>query len=331
MHPEIVAAMEEPFAYNLYPKYHKIKSWSDKTIHQYCDDLFLFTGWKLAPQFGNRSQLEQVLKKHSGELNFELVIRLTYLCFMPLKDKGGITTIVDKQLKLHNDIVRLSEIFPESKFIFLYRDPLDNLARRKELRKKVGSHKSVLSEAMAWGFIYGRIKKAYQCITSNRVMELKYEDLILNTEAELRRVSYFLNIPYSSVMLNYHASDGYIDNGTVEIGALALSSINSGVKEKPKASKIGEWRKTLSEEEAELIWSICGRTAESIGYEKDPGLNDLNKGYSYYFRVPAMYYNKLIVPAIWKEMPFSLQRLIKKIKYGTGKKKIPEIKNPEGK
>jgi hypothetical protein len=140
MHPNVISTSEEPFAYNLYPKYHSITNWDDKTILEFCNDFFLFSEGKLEPQFGNKEDLSKILKSNQSHLNGNMEIKLAYFAFFPNKNKENITTIVDKELAFHHVMEKVASYYPTSKFIILYRDPRDNvlikLKRAKKQNKK---------------------------------------------------------------------------------------------------------------------------------------------------------------------------------------------------
>ena len=42
-HPNVVSTFEEPFAYNLYPKYKNIAKWASETLQEFCFDFYLFS------------------------------------------------------------------------------------------------------------------------------------------------------------------------------------------------------------------------------------------------------------------------------------------------
>ena len=93
-HPNVISTIEEPFAYNLYPKYHNIKNWTSETIQNYCYDFYLFSEGRLGLQFSSKKELEKLLETYKSQLNYTLAIRITYLCFFPTKDKSDISTVL---------------------------------------------------------------------------------------------------------------------------------------------------------------------------------------------------------------------------------------------
>ena len=96
MHPNVISTSEEPFAYNLYSKYHSVSNWNDEMIESFCNDFFLFSEGKLDAQFGSKEDLKDILKKNQSILHGINAIKLAYFAFLTNKNKSEITTIVDK-------------------------------------------------------------------------------------------------------------------------------------------------------------------------------------------------------------------------------------------
>jgi hypothetical protein len=86
MHEQVIFTSEEVFPIILRQKYRSIKSWTTKTIQQYCDDFVLMSEGKLYPLFAGKEVLKQLLLKFQNQLNYERVIRLSYLAFGINKD-----------------------------------------------------------------------------------------------------------------------------------------------------------------------------------------------------------------------------------------------------
>lgn len=311
MHPAVKLAMEEPFCYNLYSAYSKVTVWSQEKINQYCDDLYLFSTWRLKPQFVGREQLQKVLEEHKESLDFELVLRLTYLCFLPVKNENNITTIIDKELALHNQLYEVSEMYPQSKFILLYRNPLDSLARRNHLRKKMGKKRSFLEEAITWKYNSNNLFANKNKIDVSRILELKYEDLILDPEKELKRVCSFLELEYDVDMLNYHKVEMSNEEGDT---TSAFASINEGITKKPMPSKIGEWKTTLSKKDAAAIWNVCGAEAVKMGYEKDSAIELTKREKGHYLLYVKLFLKKDAIPKVWSLLPYFVKKVLKRMK-----------------
>ncbi len=108
-------------------------------------------------------------------------------------------------LNLHRRLDQLLQVLPRARVIHLLRDPRD-VARS--------------SIAMGWaGTLYHGVDhwvatetawdRAAHRLRPDQTMTLRYEDLFLDLEQELRRVTAFLGVAYSPAMLSYHETSSY--------------------------------------------------------------------------------------------------------------------------
>ncbi len=320
MHPKILSVSEEPFAYNLYPKYKNISHWTDKIIEEFCYDFYLFSEGKLEPQFGTKQDLIDVLQEHKNELTGEKAIKLAYFAFFPNKDKSQVNTIVDKELKFHfilNDII---EYYPKSKFIVLCRDPRDNVLIKIKRGIKKNKKRSPLFFAKTWNYEYTTLnKKLGQCNQQNIFM-LKYEDLAKNPEESLKKITNFLNVPYDRIMLNFaqkHIEDlKQLEKTISKDSKQYLSMFHEGLTQKINTDKIGIWKTQLTKEENNMIWSVCKKPAFMHGYNSE----DCTKIFKFKFHMFSALFRffliGIIIPKLYYALPFRMKYFIKKIKYG---------------
>jgi len=167
----------------------------------------------------------------------------------------------DKTPKYVNFIVFLSEIFPESRFIHIIRDGRDVALSAIERKWGPGN---LWQSAHYWkiqttlGIVAGRwLKFTGQ---QNRYLEIKYEDLLNNTEAILRNICTFLNVNYHDSMLTYYESSAkHIPE--------AYSYVHRKVKEKPDTSRIGKWKNEMSRNELIKFEKIAGSLLTALNYE----------------------------------------------------------------
>ncbi len=320
MHTEIISVSEEPFAYNLYHKYKDQADWSDETIRGFCYDFYLFSEGKLEPQFGKPEDLVKILKAHQAGLNGVKAIKLAYLAFFPLKDKSNTITIVDKQLKFHSLLDRIARYYPQSRFIVLYRDPRDNVLVkiRRGIRQK--RNEGLLFYAKTWNYEYSLLRRQISRLPAERYMEVTYEDLVTRPEPVLKRICNFLELPFEPQMLEYDQRvKKDLQEQEASLGSSVkqhLSLLHEGLTQKPNTDKVGHWKTGLTEKDYNMVWSICGKTATAIGYR-----NEGCKAVSYF--TPAFikqwlrfYIIKIIIPAIYYNLPFGIIYLIKTLKYG---------------
>lgn len=329
MHNNVLAINEQNFYFLLQPHYSKITTWTEKDIHQYCSDFYLFAHPSLQFQFGDEDMLFKTLNKNINTLDFELVVKLTYFCFFPEKDKNNISIIINKEIKMDDFFPQIRRLFPTSKFIFLYRNPLDNIARIQTMYQKNYSNRSVLSIAIEWNYRHQTILKNKQKLSSNQLLEIHYEDLIENSTDTLKQVTDFLEIPYDDKLLNYHIET------SEKFSALKKEKnkwntpqliddfiqLNHSISTELDTSKIALWKKELSQKEIAISWLICKETAKKIGYTDTITTQVAHKPISY---LPTLFWLIMIrinITKLWLVAPLSFKRKIKRVRKNVLQKK----------
>lgn len=317
-HPEVISTVEEPFSYYLYPKYKGIKNWTSDVIKEFSADFYLFSNEKFEIQYGTQKELESKLETYKSYLNYDIAIRLAYLCFFPNKDKSHITTIADKQLIFHHYVEEVARIYPQSKFIILIRDPRDQVLARFLLEgRKNAKQKNYLFWAYVWKYTFKPLLNKKTLVGENRFLEVKYEELILNPEKELQRICLFLDIPYNPLMLEYDAQYQQMteDEKISDTYKQAFLTRHSGLTQKINVKKIGAWKQGLKPEEANLIWTICGNLAGEIGYEKDELYIKSKMGIKDGFTFIYFYIKRELIHNVYAAVPFYIKYVIKKMRY----------------
>jgi len=326
MHNNLLSPVEEPFAFNLYFKYHAIEQWTSKIIKEYCYDFYLFSEGVLEAQFGEREQLQQLLENHKEQLDYETVVKITYLCFFPERNKDSVTMIIDKQLKFHDFIEKVAIFFPKSKFIILTRDPRDNTLVKMNRIIREGSDKNVLDRknnyyhlALDWNREYNLLYQKKKVIGEDRFMQLRYEDLVVQPEYELKRVSDFLGFKYDSEMLNYHETIKESAKKSLDLNNEAqrhFFELHKSLTEKVNSDKVDLWKKKLSKKDADIVWSICHERALQIGYLAENCSTKIPISLSYYIAIIKYFLFKIVLPGTYYAVPFFMRYAVKKIKYG---------------
>lgn len=322
MHENVLTITEQNFYFLLHKPYAGITKWSEKDVHNYCDDLFLFAHPSLPFQFGAKEDLAALLLQYLDKLNFQRLIRLTYLCFHPSKNKSKLKIIINKEIKIDDFFLPVIQLFPDSKYLFLYRNPLDNVIRTKVmLKNNYQAQQSLLYTAIEWNYRYQKLLSGKSFIPAHNFIEIKYEDIILDGQHTLEHITKFLEIPFHEDLLNYHTetqkrfqeithqqhSDPKQINHFIEM--------NYGITQQPNASKINLWRNELTQDEATLVWRICGETAIQMGYSKPTDLNPQNHfSFSRLIVYLKFKYLNVAKTQLWLKMPFQWKKDIKLIK-----------------
>ena len=149
--------------------------------------------------------------------------------------------------------IPLAKYFKKSKFLILTRDPRAVITSSlkvsdSKLRGQIISYAKCLRKMYALSCLYMELP-----IFKNRLMVLSYEDLSINPVITCKRLCNFLNIKFSSEMLDTNnfiePSDGKIYNG--------FSSFEKTTSGFSKQRTI-RWRKHLLKNSHQLIDFLCG-------------------------------------------------------------------------
>jgi hypothetical protein len=175
--------------------------------------------------------------------------------FRPYQIHKGAHRWVEKTTKNIKRIDYVMRLFPDAQFIHMIRDPRDSLCSTKQ---------RAATDRPEWGKFTAEVTAPewVRCIAAGlpwrerprRYLEVHYEELARDPEAEMQRVLAFLGEPWCPAVL-----DASADRATSETG---------GNHHKPVfTSSIGRWTRDLSREEIARIQSIAGDTMALLGYE----------------------------------------------------------------
>jgi hypothetical protein len=152
------------------------------------------------------------------------------------------------------DVPALRERLPGARFLWLFRDPRDVAA---SARKSVFSATHPVSSAELWRDQQAQAFAAEQ--TGDDVLRVRYEDLIRDPEAEVRRICAFLGEAFEPAMLRYHETDEARRSGE-------LSESWKRTAEPIARDNRGKYRKVLSDEEIGWVEGICAEGMAELGY-----------------------------------------------------------------
>jgi len=267
LHPEIISPSEEPFALYLYPKYHKIVTWTEEDIASYVEDFFLLAEKNMNLYFTQRSIFHAELLENKAILTYERIVKISYLNFYDSdqKNKSSIRVIVDKQIKYVYHLDAIQHIFPSAKFLLLVRDVRDNIVSKSIRKLNWNKHPFFL--AAIWKGAYSRML----AIPENNRLILKFEDLIQSPELELKKACSFLSLEFSSNMLNTEGVfENYVDSQKEKLDPAfteKLLAFHSGIRSPLDSKKIGQYKAFLSQKEQRIIEGQCQYYLEIINYD----------------------------------------------------------------
>ena len=176
-------------------------------------------------------------------------------------------------------IPQLIKLYPDARIIHIIRDGRDCVA---SLKKMPWWRKNVMYSMLNWrhsirmGSIAARVYK-------NQFMEVRYEDIIRQPEAQLREICDFLNEPYEPEMLTFHLS---ADKNIPDYKKTWHYKTYKPLSEE----FIGKGKKQLSESELNRMEWCAGRELSHWNYSADkihitPSVKYLKVWLKFYFSV----------------------------------------------
>lgn len=154
----------------------------------------------------------------------------------------------------HADL--LADAFPDANFVHVVRDPR---AVARSFQRSPVHQSNALYAARRWrrDVAAGR---AFAQFRPDRAIEVRYEDLVTEPQATLRRVCDFLGIGFDPVMLNY------TDDARGDYGAYH-EQIHEKLASKPDPGRIELWRESLTPRQLRVIESVVGSDMTAYGYQ----------------------------------------------------------------
>lgn len=156
----------------------------------------------------------------------------------------------------------LHRLFPDSPLIHVIRDGRDVVASLLGVEwfhpdgKRVPYTENAAAAAKYWADAVGSGLKARKHLGGKAVLEVRYENLVRETEAEMRRVLDHLEEPWDEVVLRHWE----------EPHDLGLETSADQVTRPVYTSSIGRWRERLSKGDLSTVEGICGALLVELGY-----------------------------------------------------------------
>jgi hypothetical protein len=171
------------------------------------------------------------------------VIRTFYSTY---SEREGKSRYGDKTPGYIQEMRRIQRVLPEARFVHIIRDGRD--VSLSHMRMNWGPE-TYAESAKLWR---NRIRKARKMAPSiDHYTEVRFEDLVADTEGVLRRVCEFIELDFDPVMLSYHErAEGRLAEKARELPrknrpnqtAEARLDSHKLAKEPPRADRVGMWR-----------------------------------------------------------------------------------------
>lgn len=162
----------------------------------------------------------------------------------------------EKTPQHYKHVPEIAAMFPDARFIHVVRDGRDVVASRVDAAFARGSH---LAHARSWRRAADVHLACLRAMPPHRYTELRYEQLVIDPEPELRRLCDFLGEPFDPAMLSPHTRR---DAGFTQREA----EWKSGTLRPITTSSIGRWRERLSPRAAAGVERVAGRQLTALRY-----------------------------------------------------------------
>ncbi len=271
-HPEIHCTPEAVFLIFFLHTWRNKKRFSKEDIDLVFDQIKWFS--YTHPWAGWNFDVEKT-KKQTQDFVKDNIVTYPELCkficshFEVIgQDKSKAKVIVDKNPSYTLFTDKISETFTNSKFIYIVRDYRANMLSRKEnvdLRSPEVRH-----NAWLWNFFNSR---ALHFMRENRhkVLLVKYEDLVTDTEKQMKAIFGFLGLDPVTDTANTQYAEVKEAEHSIPAGHEARFKKKYDDLNRPvNVDRIDAWKTGLTEEEITACNSICGDLGKEFGYL--PGL-----------------------------------------------------------
>jgi Sulfotransferase family len=313
MNSSLIVASEEPFALYFSGKYGKISDWNESRIKAYVHDFFSLFEKNAALFFEHKERFTQCLINHASILNYDRLIKLTYLNFYDcdIKNKDSIKVILDKQMKYVFHKEEITRSFPNATFLILTRDVLNNIEAKARRGIDFFSHPYYLSNV--WKLTYD------EALGFPRTQILAFETFISDPEAALKTLNTFWGVSFESSQLNYQAgfhalivhrayllTPQYVEK---------ISDFHRGILDASPRSK-QQNANPLSEKHQGIILKQTNETRKKLGYTAPSTAIKLTlwdtTSWTFYHMLALLF--RPYLWRIYRLLPLKLKRIIRRRK-----------------
>jgi len=279
-HPELAIPPETHFVPELIARAREIRRAHDRrpTGAELAAEIAASRRWA---DFGlDQDELAARMSGRRGESGARAAIRAFYELYAEAQGK---TRWGDKTPDYLRSIRRIGRTLPEARFVHLIRDGRDVALSRRRWRARAGGRERPIDAwASQWQRWIATARRQAQDV--EHYLEVRYEDLVADTEPTLRRICRFADLEFQPGMLDYHerASERLAEldrplpagKGKGARAAEHRRAKHALTSEPPREEKVEAWRREMSDEERLAIEAEAGELLAELGYPvQEPALN----------------------------------------------------------
>ena len=199
-----------------------------------------------------------------GESTYMSELRKFFLSIYGKQCKNGERYFLDKTPRYYLIIPEIKRLFPDAKFIFLFRNPLHALSSMINTWSS-GNLKKMY--AFEQDIVLGTtlLSEGYRAFQSDNVLSINYETFVENPSKSLEKLCSFLEIEFDSKMLtkfNSQESKGRMGDPT---GRFEYSKIEKETIQKWRGTFNSPIKKKVAEK---IIEKLAAETFSVQGYSK---------------------------------------------------------------
>ena len=182
--------------------------------------------------------------------------RIVWEMLFTVARKQGASVVMDKSLDSISYADELLEFFPDMLFLNVVRDPRAQVA---SMNKAIIHDFHTLLNTRTWVSAYDQAK-ALAAKYPEKVLTIRYEDFITNQAEIIEQICDFFGIQFNENMLDVSHSN---EAKSIAKRSALWESNNSA----PIKANVEKFKKSLSDEEIEIIETVAAEHMQYYGYE----------------------------------------------------------------
>ena len=177
--------------------------------------------------------------------------------FERVRERSGVPRWGDKTPRYVGIVPEIARLYPEAQFIHLMRDGRD-VVLSMWLRRWFGNW--LVWNLDEWRDAMDFMERNRAVLPAERLLEVRYEDLVLDTEATVRRICAFLGESFEPSMMQWE------DSVAAKIPGRELY-IHQKLLRRPRPDDVARWKRELHAGQVFMLEAYLGRRLEQQGYE----------------------------------------------------------------
>ncbi|MCK4843125.1 MAG: sulfotransferase, partial [Methylococcales bacterium] len=173
-------------------------------------------------------------------------------------------------------------LFPNAKFIHIIRDGRDVAS---SISKQWWGPNTFPKALDYWQHSVTTLSRMLSMLPNSQKIEIRYEDLVENTEETLHDIVDFLELPYDDIMLGSYSS-----NAEDKLGDL-VSTIHAQLKKRPSKEHLYKWKHKLTRADLAITFELAHDTLRRYGYE--------SKSVTSIMKIPRKIYYVFLESYLW--------------------------------